>query len=788
MQKMIWTFCLVCTASVQAQHVSESEVWTYADRWLRQNPLLARYQKRQIVPLEISGIELLQLGQSHLPFYLVRLNPRGYIVMNNDRRLKPVLCFSTSGDINLEDREDNALYDLLLVQSEKNTRLISSRLSSKSALPEWNLRSGARLMGETFGGGPGEDDSIGPLLGTSWGQANHYNEYCPLAPDASDDCDGRVPVGCVATAFAQVMKYHQWPYRGTGSIAYEDTEGIITGTHAASFSDPYEWWHMQNEYYTWGIEPQEAVNAVSELMYELGVAAKTNYETGLSTANTEELGREIQDHFYYERLTHTESSDVDQLMNSVLNDLAAQRPCIANMPGHSLVIDGHMKQGQDRYFHVNYGFSGQNDGWYMLDNVLQEPITEVVTGISPALTALHLDSESTTNGIELRWVLPETRSEEITRIDVLKRNKVSGTWKDEAEHFSMFEITSTSDYKDWSLSPAGYNGNCFYKTGGGYSNREYHLTSTSPFRPTHETRLTFKTRYILGEDGISVRISNDDGSSFSSVWSVSGSSQEDWREIHIALGAFSEQDVLIRFEYLPGNYYANGGVWIDDIQLVSAQWYDWSVIHEVSELKTYQAEIITSFQDEAENFSTFSVTSTSDYKDWSLSSAGQTGDCFYKPGGGYGNRDYHLTSASFFRPGQDTRLAFKAKYFLSEDAFRILISIDNGSSFLPLWSASNSLRKYWTEIQIPLEAFSGQNILIRFDYLTGNYYQDGGIWIDEIRLIDVTGAEYLRFPMYYTYLSNLPEGRNILAYQVWSGEQIHSRSEAFSIDVVAPLP
>jgi hypothetical protein len=287
--------------------------------------------------------------------------------------------------------------------------------------------------------------------------------------------------------------------------------------------------------------------------------------------------------------------------------------------------------------------------------------------------------------------------------------------------------------------------------------------------------LAFKAKYVLGEDSFSVGISNDNGSSFSSLWSVSNSSQEDWTEIQIPLEAFSERDILIRFEYLPGNYYAHGGVWIDDIQLVSAQWYDWSVIHTVSELTTYQAECTTSFQDEAEDFSTFKVTSSSGYTN--------TGNCFYKSGGGYGNREYHLTSTSSFRPGQETRLAFKAKYFLSEDAFRVLVSSSNGSSFLPLWSASNAFRKNWTDIQIPLEAFSEQDILIRFEYLTGNYYPDGGIWIDEIRLIDVAGSDYLKHPVHYTSLGNLPEGINILAYQVWSGEQIYPRSEAFIIDV-----
>ncbi|MCP4257871.1 MAG: hypothetical protein GY774_10135 [Planctomycetes bacterium] len=641
-------------------------------------------------------------------------------------------------------------------------------------------------MGKMFNSDLGQGDVIGPLLRTSWDQVNHYNEYCPLDPNASADYDGRVPVGCVATAFAQVMKYHEWPYRGTGSITYEDTEGGITNTHTAAFSDPYEWWHMQDEYYIWGNEPEEAVNAVSELMYELGVAAKMDYEPGNSTASLDKLGSEIHKHFFYELSNHTDSSDFGQLITAVLNSLVDRQPCIARIPGHAVVIDGYMKQQEDNYFHINYGLSGQNDGWYLLDNVREEAITNVFTGIRPMLTALHLSSEYTLNGIELRWVLPKTRSEEVTRIDVLKKNLFSGTWKEEAEQFGTFEITSTSDYKDWSLSSTGNNGYCFYKPPGGYGNQEYHLTSTISFRPGQETMLTFKARYVLAEDGCSVLVSSDNGSSFSTVWSASNSSQQNWEDIQIPLEAFSEKNILIRFEYLPGNYYPNGGVWIDDIQLVSTQWYDWTVIHRSDNLTVYQAKSTTNFQDEAEDFSTFEVTSSSDYADWSLSSMGSTGNCFYKPGGGYDNREYHLTSTGSFRPGQQTWLTFKAKYLLSEDSFCLLISSDDGSTFSPVWSISNNFRENWTEIQIPLEAYSDRDIIIRFEYLTGDYYPEGGIWIDEIRLIDITGADYLKYPVYYTTLTNLEEGINILAYQVWASEQIQPRSDEFIIDVSSP--
>jgi len=91
-----------------------------------------------------------------------------------------------------------------------------------------------------------------------------------------------------------------------------------------------------------------------------------------------------------------------------------------------------------------------------------------------------------------------------------------------------------------------------------------------------------------------------------------------------------------------------------------------------------------------------------------------------------------------------------------------------------------------TEIQIPLEEFAGRDIRIRFEYVTGSYYTDGGIWIDDIRLVDITGPDYLKYPVYYTYLDNIPEGTHTCAYQVRSGEQIHPRSEAFTVAVPSP--
>ena len=47
-----------------------------------------------------------------------------------------------------------------------------------------------------------------------WNQDSPYNDLCPLYQG------DRSVTGCVATAMAQVLKYHNYPVHGTGSHSY----------------------------------------------------------------------------------------------------------------------------------------------------------------------------------------------------------------------------------------------------------------------------------------------------------------------------------------------------------------------------------------------------------------------------------------------------------------------------------------------------------------------------------------------------------------------------------------
>lgn len=598
------TSCCAVGFSCFSQSVAEPEVFSAAQRWADQS----RHLAKQVTPFfkqrgRVRQVEKRQLDGASLPFYVVQLEPEGFMIMNSDKRLPPVLAFSSSGSVDLSDSSGNALVSMLRISMQRSQQrllklpstglsltdsLFSAEAEEKNA-SAWDslLESGSAAASagvELF------SVSNGPFLSTTWNQNNHYNELCPVDPGSAPGSyyDGRVPVGCVAVVGAQLMNYYQWPYRGTGSHSYTDSEGSITGFHSADFSDTFDWPNMQDSYYPWGSEPVAAVNAVSELMYEVGVSVEMNYESAGSSSSTYDLAVVLKDNFFYERGAYA-STNSQGIGGLLVADLLASRPAIVSIPGHAVVADGYTEENGTEYFHINYGWGGDNNSWYLIDDIKGNPAVTCVTGVYPALTPMNKTPDGTTNNtsdVEIEWALPAVREAEVESLSVLQHRLNSTVFSDPADDFSCFKITSTSDFKDWTITNSGYSGSCFYKMPNGYSNREYHLTSIEKFIPSSGTNLSFRLKARLASDVFRVRISTDNGDSWTDKYSLTDyyNHSFSWQLVAINLSEFAGSEVLIRFEYVVDSCYPDGGVWLDEIQFTGGSWYDWVSIQTTTNL------------------------------------------------------------------------------------------------------------------------------------------------------------------------------------------------------------
>ncbi len=267
-------------------------------------------------------------------------------------------------------------------------------------------------------------------------------------------------------------------------------------------------------------------------------------------------------------------------------DLRAGFPCIVSIPGHAIVADGLMVDDGTTTYHINYGWGGSNNGWWSKDHVAGNALNNGVTSLRPRLMAfpqtnamMGVEGDS----LEVQWVLPKRREDEIEKLVIYQKDSPSGSWQvfaedtdllsrrfsevttelDNGDDFSLFEVYSSSgDRKEWAVSNVVDVGNCFCIVPDGYGGTVDHITSRNTIALTSSTRLLLRAKYNLYEDHFRVLLSTDH-TSFSEVWSTDGS--VDWSDIVIDLSNYAGQSVYVRLEYVPDAYYTDGGVWVDTI-------------------------------------------------------------------------------------------------------------------------------------------------------------------------------------------------------------------------------
>ena len=197
-----------------------------------------------------------------------------------------------------------------------------------------------------------------PMLTTTWDQSPYYNNYCPTG----------TPAGCSAIATAQVMKYWNYPERGTGSHSYHSWS---YGDLSADFGNTtYDWANMPDALTRSSTSQQ--VDAVATLCYHVGVSMNMDYGPDGSGAQTVGNYNSAQaglvNYFGYSSTLHGvyKRNYTNAAWVTLMKDeMDAGRPVIYagydDRSGHAFVFDGYNSLDQ---FHVNWGWGGYYDGYY----------------------------------------------------------------------------------------------------------------------------------------------------------------------------------------------------------------------------------------------------------------------------------------------------------------------------------------------------------------------------------------------------------------------------------------
>ena len=289
-----------------------------------------------------------------------------FVVMPADDRAMPILGYSLTGKFAIGDMPDN-LRMWLQSYDEQIQQLINNNSEPSGEIArQWrDLANRASQL-------EGQRTVVNPMITTTWDQGYPYNYCCP---SASGGNGGHVYTGCVATAMAQIIKFHNAPVHGIGSHSYTHS---TYGPQTADFnSTTYSWSNMPNSINS--NSPQSQINAVATLMYHCGVSVDMNYGVSSSGAFPSAIASALRNHFNFSQsTTYVERNDYSdtQWITMIQNELLAYRPVVygghnsANTSGHSFLCDGFDTGTYgDLYFHFNWGWSGTYDGHFSINDM-----------------------------------------------------------------------------------------------------------------------------------------------------------------------------------------------------------------------------------------------------------------------------------------------------------------------------------------------------------------------------------------------------------------------------------
>lgn len=277
----------------------------------------------------------------------------GFVIVSNDDATTPVLGFSDSGSIDPNNIPDNMRAwlqgyadEIAWLQKHHGTIVAAPAKAQRRA--------------------PAAKADIIPLVSTKWNQDAPFNNQCPYYSQYG----GRAATGCVATAMAQVMKYHEWPTDATTGIPGYTSESYDLQLPLLS-PTTFDWANMLDDYS--GNYTTAQGTAVATLMKYCGWSVMMDY--GPSSGSTTDLvAYALKSYFDYNTTTTQFVSrsyyTYAKWIELIYHELANNRPVVygglSTGGGHEFVCDGYQYKNNTDYFHINWGWGGVSDNYFVL--------------------------------------------------------------------------------------------------------------------------------------------------------------------------------------------------------------------------------------------------------------------------------------------------------------------------------------------------------------------------------------------------------------------------------------
>ena len=394
MKWMFWLFPLLTLSGALAAPVGSSQARMAVKNWLRIGdtfscPLGTEVESSKVCKTE-EGDE----------FHVVKLKGRGFVVTSADTRIEPIIAFSSAENLIEDDR--NPLWCLLKGDLAARGKAMKAPrpLATGPQTVNPNEKRWDRLLKPSpkiLGTQNPSDVRVAPLIRSQWSQGSH-NNYSD--PNHENKCynyytPNNWPCGCVATAGAQIMRYHRYP-----------TTKVTAGTYECSAPSPV-YLTMQGGTYDWDKMPlvpakgvtEEQRQAIGKLTSDLGISCCMSYGERGSSAGPIDLSTSLVDRFHYSNAkyvyfnsgsTYPFPYSLERLKKALIPNLDARLPVemgVSGDGGHAIIADGYGYDKNQFYIHVNLGWAGMDDAWYLPPDIQNfNAIDNLIYNIYPTQT------------------------------------------------------------------------------------------------------------------------------------------------------------------------------------------------------------------------------------------------------------------------------------------------------------------------------------------------------------------------------------------------------------------
>ncbi|HER5554923.1 TPA: cysteine proteinase exotoxin SpeB [Streptococcus pyogenes] len=292
--------------------------------------------------------------------YVYNISTGGFVIVSGDKRSPEILGYSTSGSFDVNGKENIASFMESYVEQIKENKKLDTTYAGTAEIKQPVVK------------------SLLDSKGIHYNQGNPYNLLTPVIekvkPGEQSFVGQHAATGCVATATAQIMKYHNYPNKGLKDYTYTLSSNNPYFNHpknlfAAISTRQYNWNNILPTYS--GRESNVQKMAISELMADVGISVDMDYGPSSGSAGSSRVQRALKENFGYNQSVHqiNRSDFSKQDWEAQINkELSQNQPVyyqgVGKVGGHAFVIDG--ADGRN-FYHVNWGWGGVSDGFFRLD-------------------------------------------------------------------------------------------------------------------------------------------------------------------------------------------------------------------------------------------------------------------------------------------------------------------------------------------------------------------------------------------------------------------------------------